>query len=124
MDVDRAIFSRVVANLLWNALQHAPADSKVRVEVGMASGGWLDFSVTNDGAPIPAEVQNSLFEAFVSGKPGVHSRYASGTGLGLTFCKLAMEVHGGCIRVESPIAGRSDGVRVTVSLPPGAVLRG
>lgn len=124
INVDREIFSRVIANLLWNALRHAPAGSVVRTGFELTPSGWLELFVVNDSEPIPPEVQQSLFEAFVSGRSGVNAGHSMGTGLGLTFCKLAIEIHGGGIRIESPLSGQTRGVKVIVSLPPSTVLRG
>lgn len=120
--VDRDVFSRVIANLLWNALRHAPAGSTVRIGTDRSPAGGLDLHVTNDSDPIPAELLPSLFQAFVAGPPGPHSGQGSGTGLGLAFCKLAVEVHDGSIRIDSPLPGQARGVRVIVSLPASAVL--
>ncbi len=121
--VDRDVFSRVIANLLWNALRHAPTGSTIHIVTELSPAGGLDIHVINDSDPIPLELQAALFEAFVSGRPSPHHSQSSGTGLGLTFCKLAVEVHDGAIRIESPLVGTTRGVKVIVSLPPSAMLR-
>jgi signal transduction histidine kinase len=56
----------------------------------------LHVSVSNNGPGLSPEVQDRLFQKFVTG-----GEQGSGTGLGLAFCKLAVEAHGGRIWVES-----------------------
>lgn len=121
--IDRDVFSRVLANLLWNALRHAPSGSTIRIGAVRTATGGLDLFVTNDSDPIPPELLRSLFHAFVSGSPSRHSSQGSGTGLGLTFCKMAVEIHDGTIRIESPILDQARGVKVILSLPPAAMLQ-
>lgn len=115
--VDPEVFSRVVANLLWNALQHAPEGSTIRV-VGETAGRNVCLSVTNDGPAIPSDAQGLLFQPFSSGRRGTGSTGAGyGTGLGLAFCRLALEVHNGSILLQSPAPGTDSGVRVLICVP-------
>lgn len=123
LDVDREIFSRVIANLLWNALRHAPAGSVIHTGFTLTPQGPLELFVVNDSDPIPQDIQKTLFHAFVSGRPEPGTGHSMGTGLGLTFCKLAAEIHGGTVRIQSPLEGQSRGVKVIVTLPSSAVLR-
>ncbi len=116
LSIDRAIFGRVLSNLFWNALQHARADSTIDVHVGTRRSKAY-VSITNRGEPIPEEVRSELFTAFVSGRSEPTRMPEAGTGLGLTFCRLAMEAHDGTITLESPSAAYGDGVTVTVQLP-------
>ena len=82
------------------------------------AGRDVDVYVVNQGRPIPEDVQKKLFQAFVTGAPpeGRPTRIPS-TGLGLTFCKLAAEAHGGSIWLESPVPGTDRGVSVRLRLP-------
>ena len=115
--VDREILTRILTNLLWNALQHAPADSEVEIGYGTADGGEAFCCVANRGAPIPAGEQELLFRPFATGRADNGGGHLRGTGLGLAFCKLAVEAHGGRIRLESPRPEHGDGVRVLFFLP-------
>ncbi len=119
---DPGILSRVFINLLWNALQHAPGGSEIEIRCGYAEDGSVQVFVANRGTPIPADHQNDIFEPFVSranGSPHVH---ADGTGIGLAFCKLAVEAHGGVIEVESPWQRHGDGVKILLELPAHSVV--
>jgi signal transduction histidine kinase len=68
------------------------------VRVGRKRGGAC-IEVVDTGRGIPAEYHAKIFEKFGQLEDGQHI----GTGLGLTFCKLALEAHGGGIGVESVV---------------------
>ena len=97
---DPGLMRRIIANLLSNAIKHT------------RRGGYIDFrawkeetryviSVRDDGEGIPEQDQKRIFNAFEQSRHTVHDRYD--TGMGLTFCKLAVEKHGGEIWVESKV---------------------
>jgi signal transduction histidine kinase len=115
LSADRHILSRVFTNLLWNAIQHAPAGTEVDIAVRRENGDAV-ISVANRGDPIPPFRLKRLFLPFLSDLDPDPQRL-DGTGLGLAFCKLAMEAHGGVIQVESPWSDASDGVRIILRLP-------
>lgn len=97
---DRQLISRVVANLMSNAIKHTPSGGKITV-VALQRGNVAAVSVSDTGSGIPAEYQQSIFDKFGQvEQPGKERR---GTGLGLPFCKMAVEAHGGQIWVESKI---------------------
>jgi two-component system sensor histidine kinase/response regulator len=92
---DSDLISRVIRNLIMNALKFTPKDGTIRFEVkGTEKGARV--SVHDTGLGIPSHFIQKVFDKFVQ----VESREYS-TGLGLTFCKLAVEAHGGRIGVES-----------------------
>ncbi len=95
---DPKLLRRILANLMANAIKHT------------RRGGYIDFrawvkddsavlSVRDDGEGIPESDQKRIFNAFEQSRHTIHDRYD--TGMGLTFCKLAVEKHGGRIWVES-----------------------
>ncbi len=109
---DPDLLRRLVANLLSNALKHTPAGTTIRIAARRdGTGAWAVLTVTDDGPGISAEVLPRLFGRYVRG--GGRSEGGS-TGLGLAFCKLAAEAHGGTISVDSA-PGR--GTTFTVLLP-------
>ena len=90
---------RTLVNLLGNAIKFTPAGGTITASA-QASDAALLFSIRDTGEGIPPEAFDRVFEKFGQ----VESRKAGrkmSTGLGLTFCKLAVEAHGGCIWVES-----------------------
>jgi signal transduction histidine kinase len=108
---DRDLLVRIIENLLDNAIRHAPGKSEVRVSA-LRRENAVEIRVADAGAGIPAEMRQRIFEPFVQleASPGGASR--SGRGLGLTFCKLAAEAHGGAIWVEEASPGTVFCVRV------------
>jgi signal transduction histidine kinase len=118
---DPNIVSRVLSNLISNALDYATTGSVVELDYKELEDGWISVSVSNQGKPIPPEEHERLFESFLGGKTkSLRSVTARGWGLGLAFCKLAVEEHGGRIWITSPLKGRETGVSLNFTLPPPA----
>jgi signal transduction histidine kinase len=100
VNVDSEIMHRVFVNLLGNAIKFSPESGLIRIDISDA-GGTVRAMVTDQGVGIPAEFHHKIFEKFGQVEPaGVGMKRS--WGLGLTFCKLALEAHSGCIGVESP----------------------
>jgi len=98
---DGSKLSRTLVNLLGNAIKFTPSGGIVTVEVMYRSDcGMAEFSVRDTGEGIPTEAFGRIFEKFGQVEERKAGRSMS-TGLGLTFCKLAVEAHGGQIGVES-----------------------
>ncbi len=95
--VDEDMARRVLINLIENSSKYSPTASTV--EVGArAEEGWVHFWVKDQGAGIPPSEQDHIFDKFtrIRGKGKV-----GGLGIGLAFCRLAVQGHGGRIWVES-----------------------
>lgn len=99
---DREILKRVLGNLLGNALKFAPRNSKI--ELNLSADGEFLASVSDLGEGIPEEYLSAIFEKFVQVENGKAYRQG-GKGLGLTFCRLAVEAHGGRIWAENRPGG-------------------
>ncbi len=118
LEADREKLVRVLQNLLDNAIKFSPIGSPVTLgavclhivegadtEVAdlplnlpaLHVGDWLVFWVRDQGPGIPLQYHERIFEKFGQ----VRGRKVRGTGLGLTFCKLAIESHGGKIWLQS-----------------------
>jgi PAS domain S-box-containing protein len=97
--VDEDKVSRVLANLLSNALKFSPAGTAIRVEVA-AAGSHARVSVCDQGAGIPEDRLATIFDRFTQVALS-DSREKGGSGLGLTICRAIVELHGGTISVES-----------------------
>lgn len=92
VDGDPVLLSQVFTNLIQNALE-ASRDGEVAVQAVM-DDGTVQVTVTNEGAAIPPELQERIFQPFFTTKP-------RGTGLGLAIARQVVEAHHGAIRVES-----------------------
>jgi two-component system, sensor histidine kinase and response regulator len=117
IQADLQVMRRVFGNLIQNALIHSP--HPVRLELrARAEGDGILFSVSDNGPGIPEEYHEVIFHKFRQIK-SVHLPRTRSSGLGLAFCKLAVEAHGGRIWVRSR---PGEGSVFFVSLPVG--LRG
>ena len=94
---DRTLLQRVLLNLLDNAIKFTPAGGTIRVEVEQTDPKTILFAVSDTGPGIPPEYHKHIFDRFAR----VGREETQGTGLGLAFCRLAVEAHGGQIWVES-----------------------
>ena len=98
---DRDLVHRVLANLLTNALKHTPPKTEISIHVRLdrnANAFVVSVQVTGEG--VPADFKERIFEKF-SQAEAKRRNTRVGSGLGLTFCKLAVEAHKGRIWVES-----------------------
>ena len=99
VDADQALLKRVFSNLIQNALTHSARSVTVTLGARTDSGGTL-FTVADDGVGIPPEYHDIIFRKFEQVKTPHIPRVRS-SGLGLAFCKLVVEAHGGRIWVKS-----------------------
>ncbi|HVQ35013.1 MAG TPA: hybrid sensor histidine kinase/response regulator [Candidatus Bathyarchaeia archaeon] len=109
---DPAILRRVFDNLLGNALEHSPQGGTILVNVVSCDEG-IEITVADQGPGVPEPFRERIFEKFQRLEnrktvPGANR------GLGLTFCRLAIEAHGGTIWVDDAPGG---GARFRALLP-------
>ena len=98
---DQERLSRVVMNLVGNALKFTPAAGQVSISAREdAAPARLLVSVVDTGPGIPKELQRWIFDKFAVLDPAASTARTS-SGLGLTFSKMVVEAHGGEIWVES-----------------------
>ena len=90
------MLARVVNNLLFNAISASPHGGKIGIWT-QATGEWIVVNMADQGPGIPAEHRERVFEKYAQLDPDQHRR---GVGLGLTFCKMAVEAMKGRIWVE------------------------
>jgi two-component system sensor histidine kinase/response regulator len=102
--VDRDLFQRVLENLVENAIRHAPNDSVVRVE-DRRLPQEVEIRVGDRGSGVPPDQRERIFDRFVQIDSSTQLASRTGRGLGLTFCKSAVEAHGGRIWVEDENPG-------------------
>jgi len=115
-DPDR--LEQVFSNLIGNALLYGAPEAPVVVVGGIEDGLiWVD--VHNDGAPIPAEMQSSLFNPFRRGERESRSSKTTGLGLGLYISREVAIAHGGGINLRSSV---TEGTTFRVTLPVTSLL--
>ena len=98
---DGDVVRRVVDNLVANGLKHTPAGASLQVTVEKLAEG-SKISMFDSGPGIPPEYLERIFEKFNQVENRISGKYHS-TGIGLSFCKMAVEAHGGVIGVESEL---------------------
>ncbi|MFW6097136.1 MAG: sensor histidine kinase, partial [Chloroflexota bacterium] len=105
--LDPRLTGRVLENLVSNAFKYTMAGGHISV-TARGSNGSLSMSVADDGEGIPDEYKEAIFRKFsqAPGRTGAPAR--KGTGLGLAFCRLAIEAHGGKIWVVDAPGGGSE----------------
>jgi two-component system, NtrC family, sensor histidine kinase PilS len=115
---DEDLLHRAIYNLLLNAVQASPPNGEVRVEGGELAShqlpegrseferGAFGILVSDQGAGVPPQIRDRLFDPFVTTKPG-------GSGLGLSIVQRAAEAHGGLVMVSA----LGEETRFTLVLP-------
>ena len=92
---DQRLLRRVIENLLDNALRYAPKGGRIRVE--LRDAGAAEICVCNEGPPIPVPERRRIFEKFT--RNAAEPARPGHPGLGLYFCRRALEVQGAHIEV-------------------------
>jgi PAS domain S-box-containing protein len=111
IDVDPNLITRVIQNLVNNAIKFTQEEGSIQLMAWQDQSDLskLYMAVRDTGPGIPVEIRERLFQEFVTG-----IQMGRGSGLGLAFCKLALEAHDERIWVDS-VAG--EGTTFTFTLP-------
>jgi signal transduction histidine kinase len=104
LDADPDLLRRLLANLVENAIRHAPRRTAVAVSASQGDGG-VEIRVADAGDGIPVDMREKIFDPFVQIESKDRSRFRGGRGLGLAFCKSAVVAHGGRIWIEDASPG-------------------
>jgi signal transduction histidine kinase/tetratricopeptide (TPR) repeat protein len=99
-DADKEMMLRVLVNLLSNAIKFSPSNDVVRLSISNPRPDQLRVGVSNKGPSIPLDKQREIFERYIHSE-SIQDKSIKSTGLGLTFCKIAIEAHQGEIGVIS-----------------------
>lgn len=101
---DATKLDKVIGNLIGNALKFSPADSTIRVSVGVrpdaAGDGQVEVAVSDQGPGMDPATRTRVFERFFQGDAGL-ARGQEGMGIGLAIAREMVELHGGALTVES-----------------------
>jgi signal transduction histidine kinase len=108
---DRVLLDRIVANLLDNALSHAPAGTSVEIVAARRDGG-VAITVDDAGPGIAEIDRERVFDRFARA-----GGIGPGHGLGLALARAIAELHGGSLRAAASPLG---GARLELWLPPRA----
>jgi signal transduction histidine kinase len=109
---DRGRLGQVVFNLVMNAVIHA-SGKQIRISAE-SRGPDVEVRVTNQGTPIPPDLQNSIFDPFVRREVASPGPSKSGLGLGLFIVREIVTAHDGVVEVAST---ESEGTTFTIRLP-------
>jgi len=103
LHADVEITTRIFTNILTNAIKYTPNNGVISIQDELIdNSGFVKISISDTGQGIPKDMLASVFDKFSQ----FHTKKSGGvasTGLGLTFCKLAVEAHNGEIGVESEL---------------------
>ncbi len=110
VSLDFVLFSRVLVNILDNAIKYSPADKPIDIKA-VINGQDLEISIADRGDGIPPEDLERIFDKFYRVQ---RPDNVSGTGLGLSICKGIIEAHGGHIKVVNRQGG---GAVFTLTVP-------
>lgn len=111
---DPNLLRRVLENLLGNAFKYTSAQATVEVGAHRKDDS-ICLYVRDNGVGIPPHYHERIFDKFVQVTDAAGKPMRQGFGLGLTFCKLVIQAHGGCIAVESAV-GQGSTFFITLSL--------
>lgn len=112
MDIDADVVERIFTNLLTNALKYTSMNSEVVLSCAI-DDSKIRFTIADSGPGIPMDKEVLIFEKYGSYNEQMLGRVKP-TGLGLTFCKMAVEAHGGTIGFESELG---KGTQMWFTLP-------
>ncbi|MFN2400737.1 MAG: ATP-binding protein [Gemmatimonadaceae bacterium] len=110
---DKGLIKRVFSNLIQNAVTHSSRDVSIDLQARRDASGGVLFTVADNGPGIPPEYHELIFRKFERVRNPQIPRVRS-SGLGLAFCKLAVDAHGGRIWVQS---SEGEGSRFHIVLP-------
>ena len=121
---DRDLVRRIVENLIDNAYKYGPRETTISVEAASATRDdaaeeTVEIRVRDEGAGIPLAYRQMIFEKYGRVAAGAEHEGRSSHGLGLVFCRRAVEVHGGAIWIDDqPARGSCFCVRLPLARLP------
>ena len=119
--IDRDLIRRVMANLLSNAIRHTPAGGSVAVKTEwLAVNESIRLQVIDTGNGLAPEYHQKVFDKFEQVRLKQEGVRLGSSGLGLAFCKMAVEAHGGKIWVESEGEGKGSIFQFILPVKPPA----
>jgi K+-sensing histidine kinase KdpD len=119
VEADARALAEVVYTLIDNAVKYSPQGKAIRIRAGCFGDDAVRITVEDDGAGVPLELRERVFEKFnrATRDGDSASSQSTGLGMGLAIAKGIVEAHGGRIWIES--VKEDAGCRVVVTLPTG-----
>jgi two-component system sensor histidine kinase/response regulator len=119
---DPELLRRTVANLVENAIRHSPRGTEVTIASRSEASDTV-VTVADRGSGVPASLRATLFDPFVRGPADDAPASRRGYGLGLAFCRMAVEAHGGSMSLDGEAPGavfrlRLPAARSSTTTPP------
>jgi hypothetical protein len=111
--VDAELIKRVFVNLFINAIKFSESGKQIQVFAEDFAGSAIKISISDEGEGISPEYLPYVFERFTQEIPR-NAGFSASTGIGLAFCKMAIEIHGGQIEV---ISAKGKGTTFWFTLP-------
>lgn len=96
VEADAYLIKRLLVNLLSNAIKYSPLNGKIQIKTTLDEQQQIIISVKDEGVGISQSLQDKIFEPFVK-----EQNLLGSSGLGLTFCKMAIDAHNGHITIDS-----------------------
>lgn len=114
---DPEMLRRIVTNLMDNCIKYGPDDGRIWLQAERRGDGMVRISVSDEGPGVPEGLRDAIFERYATVERHDEGRHPGSRGLGLRFCKLAAEAHGGRLWVED---NEPKGARFCFELPTAA----
>ncbi|MFQ3573010.1 MAG: ATP-binding protein [Thermodesulfovibrionales bacterium] len=112
--IDDDLMGRVITNILINAIEHSPDNSKIIVTSKyLQPERSIILTFEDEGGGIKEDMLDKIFDKYSQATDRTKAYSKTSTGLGLTFCKLVVEAHGGSIKAENV----NKGALFTIILP-------
>jgi two-component system, sensor histidine kinase and response regulator len=111
VDGDEDLLGRTLTNLVENAIRHSPPGTVVGITAARV-GRATELRVVDAGPGIPVAMRERIFDPFVQLEHDAAASSRTGRGLGLAFCKLAVEAHGGTVWIEDANPGAVFALRI------------
>lgn len=100
LSVDQALIFRLLVNLIDNCVKYGPPGGRILLNAVAERDGSVCLSAADEGPGVPEELRERIFEKYAQLERGADRRSADSRGLGLRFCRVVAEAHGGQIWVE------------------------
>jgi signal transduction histidine kinase len=116
---DYELLRRMIENLLDNSFKYTPKRGEIVVYCASPDPAHVEFRVHDQGPGVPEAYRERVFEKYVQLESEAKYHGRTSRGLGLSYCKVAVEAHGGSIRAEESAAGGAAfRVRLPLAPPP------